>query len=454
MVAFLRMEITILESIKVSVIIPVYNTKKYLQECVDSIINQSLNQIEIILVDDGSTDGSVEIVKEYEESYENIIAIYQENQRQGAARNNGLKIARGEYIYFIDSDDVLEINSLEYCYNLAVNDNLDMVVFEANIFGNINGRNRNEYVFRERLKEMPLCINGIEFVNKYYNRISLLNIPFTLFSREFIKKNYILFLENTIYEDVAFYYKVMQCNPKIMIIDKIFYHRRYRNNSTMTSRINEISIFNKINVYNNVFVESTERTKNLYSVIAMHGIRKALQDVIRFNLCMGSEFKNYIIEILNFFSKQVKCISSLLDIQYCYLSVNKLYNIDVSNENIEQLVYNYLQKIKEELKLYNENKRIGIYGSGQDCTAFLDLIRYFFGEFKCQILYIQTEKVIDYKKNLYSVEDIDNLYLDYLLIGSYYYEQEMLEKIIKMTDSQMYKVYSLRKDFHYFEVNY
>lgn len=98
--AFIRMEITILESIKVSVIIPVYNTKQYLQECVDSIINQSLNQIEIILIDDGSTDGSIEIVKEYEESYENIIAIYQENQGLGAARNNGLKIAR-ESIYIL-----------------------------------------------------------------------------------------------------------------------------------------------------------------------------------------------------------------------------------------------------------------------------------------------------------------------------------------------------------------
>lgn len=452
--AFIRMEITILESIKVSVIIPVYNTKQYLQECVDSIINQSLNQIEIILIDDGSTDGSIEIVKEYEESYENIIAIYQENQGLGAARNNGLKIARGEYIYFIDSDDVLEINSLEYCYNLAVNDSLDMVVFEADIFGSINGRNRNEYVFHERVNEIPLCINGIEFLSKYYNRISLLNIPFTLFSRKFIENNYIFFLENTIYEDVAFYYKVMQYDPKMMIVDKIFYHRRYRNNSIITSRINETSICNKIKVYYNVFVESTERTKNLYSIIVLHGIRKALQDVIRFNICMGTSFKKYIIEILNDLSKQIKGISSMLDIQYCYLCVNNLYNRDVSDENIEQLVCNYLQKIKDKLKLYNENKRIGIYGRGQDCTAFLDMIRYFFGEFKCQIFYIQTEKVLDYEKNLYSVENINNLNLDCVFIGSYYYEQEMLENISKMSDGQRYKVYSMRKDFHYYDANY
>ena len=106
------------------------------------------------------------------------------------------------------------------------------------------------------------------------------------------------------------------------------------------------------------------------------------------------------------------------------------------------------------LKIYNENARIGIYGRGQDCVAFLDVIRYFWGEFKCEIFYIQTEKVLDCKKNLYSVEDINNLNLNCVLIGSYYYEEEMLANIGKITDEQRYKIYSLRKDFHYFDVDY
>ena len=110
--------------------------------------------------------------------------------------------------------------------------------------------------------------------------------------------------------------------------------------------------------------------------------------------------------------------------------------------------------IKEQLKLYNKNTKIGIYGSGQDCTAFLDLIRYFWGEFKCKIFYIQTEKVLDCEKNLYSVDDINDLNLDCVFIGSYYYEEEMLENISKMSDGRRYKVYSMRKDFHYYDVNY
>ena len=95
---------------KVSVIIPVYNVEKYLRECLDSVVNQTLKDIQIILIDDGSTDSSLGICKEYAQKDNRIKIIEQKNQGAGAARNRGMSEAKGDYLYFLDSDDFLELN--------------------------------------------------------------------------------------------------------------------------------------------------------------------------------------------------------------------------------------------------------------------------------------------------------------------------------------------------------
>ena len=92
-------------AVKVSVIIPVYNVEKYLRECIDSILNQTLRDLELICVDDGSTDGSLEILHEYEKADSRVKVLTQHNMGAGAARNKGLAIATGEYLSFLDSDD-------------------------------------------------------------------------------------------------------------------------------------------------------------------------------------------------------------------------------------------------------------------------------------------------------------------------------------------------------------
>src|SRR4051812_6251676 len=108
------------EKIKVSVITPVYNVEEYLEETIDSLVNQTLSPIEIIMIDDGSTDRSPEIIEEYSRRYPNVIFVQQENSGPGAARNTGLKMARGEYISFVDSDDLLPHDALESMYETAL----------------------------------------------------------------------------------------------------------------------------------------------------------------------------------------------------------------------------------------------------------------------------------------------------------------------------------------------
>ena len=110
--------------IKISVVVPVYNTKEYLEECLDSLIAQTLDDIEIIIVNDGSTDGSADICKKYAKKYNNIKYISQKNQGQSAARNAGVRVAKGEYVGFVDSDDHIKDDMYEFLYNNALRHNV------------------------------------------------------------------------------------------------------------------------------------------------------------------------------------------------------------------------------------------------------------------------------------------------------------------------------------------
>ena len=125
---------------KVSVIIPVYNTEKYLRQCLDSVVNQTLRDIEIICVDDGSTDGSIEILREYEQKDSRVKVLCQKNQYAGVARNNGLNYASGEYVFFMDSDDYCCHELLERAVDRAKMVDADIVVFDHECYDESTGR--------------------------------------------------------------------------------------------------------------------------------------------------------------------------------------------------------------------------------------------------------------------------------------------------------------------------
>ena len=120
--------------VKVSVIIPVYNAEKYLKQCLNSICRQTLQEIEIICVDDGSTDNSLNILQEYTNADPRIQVLTQKNQGAGAARNYGLRTARGLYLSFLDADDFFEPNMLEEAVNTIELYSADFVVFESDQF--------------------------------------------------------------------------------------------------------------------------------------------------------------------------------------------------------------------------------------------------------------------------------------------------------------------------------
>lgn len=219
---------------KLSVIVPVYNTSKYLKECLDSLVNQSLKDIEIIAIDDASTDDSLEILEYYAAKYPQIkVYCNKENYGQSITRNLGLELAKGEYIGFVDSDDIIEPIMYETMYNGAKENNFPDVVSTGIKFldpeskietsqdnksrwsGNLINTADNPY---QVFWESPSCCNKI-------------------FKRELIG-NY-RFLENTIWEDVAFTYSMlMKADSILNFADKLYIYRRDVNNGVSSKGYN------------------------------------------------------------------------------------------------------------------------------------------------------------------------------------------------------------------------
>ena len=124
---------------KVSIIVPVYNAQKYLSQCLDSLLNQTLKETEIICVDDGSADDSVDIINQYSSKDRRVKLIRQKNSYAGVARNNGLKQAAGEYVVFVDADDFFERDMLRSMYAQAKKDNAEICLCSGRIFNEATG---------------------------------------------------------------------------------------------------------------------------------------------------------------------------------------------------------------------------------------------------------------------------------------------------------------------------
>ncbi len=223
-----------MDEIKVSVIVPVYNVEKYLEECVDSLIGQTLKEIEILLIDDGSTDSSGEICDRYAQQYDNIRVIHKTNGGLGDARNVGTSEAIGKYIYFIDSDDYLELEALEFLYREAENKQLDIIMFSAESFSddsdisfNPNEYKRTRFLFEVKSGEELFC--DLFSVKEYYA-----SIPLRFYNGNFFKKDNYKF-PNIIHEDeLPGFFSLIEAD-KAECIDNRFYKRRFRKGSIMTS---------------------------------------------------------------------------------------------------------------------------------------------------------------------------------------------------------------------------
>ena len=222
---------------KVSVIVPVYNTGEYVEIAINSIIGQTLRDIEILVINDGSTDKSPEIINKLSLQDNRIKVFSQDNQGLSCSRNAGILQAEGEYLYFMDSDDYLEPDALERCYDKCQNYDLDFVFFDAAILNPDTARDlglsyqRNKYTDENRIYT-GLEVLNILLDNKAYSPSACLNFIRT----DFVKTKTMMFYPGIIHEDQLFTGLLYLQAEKVMCIHENFFRRRIRENSIMTNR--------------------------------------------------------------------------------------------------------------------------------------------------------------------------------------------------------------------------
>ena len=227
----------------VSVVVPVYNVEQYLRQCLDSLVHQTLDDIEIIVVNDGSTDGSLAIAQEYERAFPKVRVISQENQGLSAARNAGMKLACGEYIGFLDSDDWACLDMFESLHGRATRDNADLVIADAKVYW--QDRDLVEDFFDRQLwaalparcKNEPFCIHdepralGLE--PAAWKR---------LYKRSFLEAVGFQFPVGLVFEDIPAHFHLLLSAQRISLLDKPVCFYRMDRPGKITARRDRVAL--------------------------------------------------------------------------------------------------------------------------------------------------------------------------------------------------------------------
>ena len=358
--------------IKLSVIIPVYNAEEYLDTCLNSIVNQTLNEIEIICIDDCSTDNSLEILYDFASRDERIkIISLNKNHRQGFARNRGIKLSKGNYIAFVDSDDWIDLNTFECSYNLAKKNNLDLILFKL-----INFDDTSDKYFETDYYNMNFFNNEKEIFN--YKNISnkIFSIPVgpvnKIYKSSLLKENDIYFPEEySMFEDNPFSHNAFLSAKRCSFIPKHFYYRRVHGNSTMQNKnkkmLDIVSILNEvISVFidHNLFNEFSHILFNhKISVIKMWYGKIDDEFKIDFYKCIKEDFEKnkYINNLLvepNLTNENRYFYESIVDsdtFKECQLML-QLKKVDLNDMYLEDSVYDSYSN-RQVLSLINLNRR-------------------------------------------------------------------------------------------------
>lgn len=276
----------------ISVIIPVYNVERYLRECVDSVINQTYKNLDIILVDDGSTDSSGQICDEYAKRDDRITVIHKTNSGLSDARNNGLEIAKGKYVYFLDSDDYIAENAIETLFEIAERDNSDIVFFDAVSFADSNDFNVKQSYIRKNNYQSG---NGYDVFSALIKNDEFRSaVPLLFLKRDFLKNIGLCFIPDILYEDMIFTYQAFGAATAVSQCTEAFYHRRYRQNSIMTSSKNKKHFISIIAVCLNNF-DFTSKINKKEDAAAKKYLSRCAFNVFniyeKLNTCDKKEYK-------------------------------------------------------------------------------------------------------------------------------------------------------------------
>lgn len=345
---------------KISIIIPVYNKEKYLDKCLQSILSQSFRDYEVICVDDGSTDFSLTILKEYANDNNNFKVFSKNNEGPGSARNYGLKKASGEYILFLDADDYITDDTLEGLYNTAYSNDSDLVLFNATEHFNDKSNDRIYHIHMDENTDLN------NFTFDYNNNINLVmngyHIVCTkLHKLDFIKEYNLEFSSSGEFEDVLFHIKSMIYAKHISYNPNKFYQYNRKNES---SRQNNSIRTNKSFVLFDIYEEVYDflQKENLFSKLEVNYYKFVINESLNIYNNIEEEYKEELFNKIKDKFTQMNLDDTI--IYRLPIEQQAFYTSIIKSDNNNDMKNNVLfEKTKRKSKLFLLKLKNRIVGS-------------------------------------------------------------------------------------------
>ena len=355
---------------KVSVLVPVYNVERYLCQCLDSIVHQTLQDIEIICVDDGSTDQSGVLLDEYAAQYPCCKVIHKNNTGYGHSMNTGLKIASGEYIGIVESDDFVDVEMFERLYGHAVRQKADIVK------SNYWQYQCSDHVFCEALASCPY--EKVYFPRKQDSAIFYCtqSIWSAIYRREFLLEHEIYFNETpgASYQDVSFSFKVLACAERVFLVKDAFVHYRMDNpNSSVKSKEKVYCIFDEIANIETFLEKKNEMKEHCACILAPLKYKLCQESYLRVASCFKMDFLRRAIEEMKATAEAGYVRRENWD-KFAWEQVQEM--LQNSNRFLYR-AYNRMQKMKMLHDGFwgrvDNSKKIYLYGAGKVAQRIIEL---------------------------------------------------------------------------------
>lgn len=433
----------------ISVIVPVYNTEKYIGECLDSLINQTIPFYEIVLIDDGSNDSSLAICQNYSSKYNNVSVYHQENKRQGAARNQGLMHITSEYVMFVDSDDFLMLDALEKLTRVIQKQQYDLLFYSGKtIFEDdkLDGL-RSERDFSGIKNDV---MTGGEYFNQIYPDRYKVSVCFNVFRVSFLKERQIFFPEEVLFEDNYVSIVSILEAQKVGYLAEQLYNRRIRNGSTMTTDWTEqkivdlsqvfIKIFDYIKKNHNLFVGM--QSIKQYVVDSCYNILELFKKISASDSSITHKTKEIIAQFIGCYEELRILLVDFVEEQEIGIIIREWQILSLINEmdcskkrrNVDSLVCSMKEKyitLLSSLPLQNTERKVGIYGIGKHTQGILSLYGKYIGEIRAKLYFVETKRTKDeyYGYKVLNVEDIPSNSIDVIIISSFIYRHQMKERV-------------------------
>lgn len=345
----------------ISVIVPVFNAQRFLPKCIGSILNQSYKNLEVLLIDDGSTDKSLEICKKYEQKDSRVVFISQENGGVSSARNNGLRRANGEYICFVDSDDWIPRKSIQVLYEAVSAEDADLAV----------GSIKRVKEGRNDILPSPSAVNYIEDKSEFLNYVKQVfpGPVAKLYKKEIINKYSLYFPSGiAVGEDTIFLCSYLEnCKTIISVSDTVYFYNRLNGSSATHKHYSAIGDW---------FIQIVESYARLCNHVDASLAKETISDIA----------KDYLLQIARISIRSMKRTDFMNIILYAYANL-KQYILE--KESVECTCVNeetlpcYLSKKAGAEKVYDELKRQINTEKGKISTVIKECIKRVLKAIKC-----------------------------------------------------------------------